>query len=72
MRDEKLQHLPRKKRGKGKNRGGRVAFIFEVELRNKERKSPGDSLLNVAFFKKEKSREPIFSKVANPLVEEKF
>lgn len=30
--------------------GERVAFIFEVELRNKERKSPGDSLLNVAFF----------------------
>lgn len=53
-------------------RGGRVAFIFEVELRNKERKSPGDSLLNVAFLRKEKSRETIFSKVANPLVEEKF
>ena len=27
----------------------KVAFIFEAELRNKERKSPGDSLLNVAF-----------------------
>lgn len=53
-------------------REGRVAFIFEVELRNKERKSPGDSLLNVAFLRKEKSRETIFSKVANPLVEEKF
>lgn len=53
-------------------RGGRVAFVFEVELRNKERKSPGDSLLNVAFLRKEKSRETIFSKVANPLVEEKF
>lgn len=43
-----------------------------MQLRNKERKSPSDSWLKVAFQKKEKIRETIFSKMANPLVEEKF
>lgn len=43
-----------------------------MQLRNKERKSPSDSWLKVAFQKKEKIRETIFSKMANPLDEEKF
>ena len=55
-----------------RQRGGRVIFVFEMQLRNEERKSPSDSWLKVAFQKKEKIRETIFSKMANPLVEEKF
>ena len=39
----------------------KVAFIFEAELRNKERKSPGDSLLNVALKKKKKEAKKLFS-----------